>query len=204
MTRNFLRIAEGLDTSGLRLALAAQPELWNQFPIRTAPEQSAHRAVDDILLRYSPWTEGQDYLDKVCASVEVVTFPAWHKLPLAAGFVYGMLQRVGGLHLGRVMISRLRPGGSIPPHSDRIAEAEARFPDRIPPSAYYQRYHVVLASAPGTEFFCGDELVWMAPGEAWWFNNQLEHAVFNGSAEDRLHLIMDIRSEHEAPGGPPA
>lgn len=195
--QNFLKIAAGLDPWPLLHSLQTQPELWNQYKVRAAHKQSVHKDIDDIILRYNRFEPGDDFVDQVCASVEVADYPAWGKLPPAQVFVYGMLQKVMGLHLGRVMITRLRPGEEIPVHSDRIAPAEASFPDRVPPALYYERYHIVLQSGPGCQFVCGDESVYMAPGEAWWFNNQQPHAVTNNSAEDRIHLICDIRTRHD-------
>lgn len=195
--KNFQKITEGVDVSGLRLALASQPELWNEYTVRTAHPQSVHRVVDDIILRYNPFDSGDDYVDKVCASVHVVDYPAWYKLPQAYPFIYGLAQRVGCLHLGRVMLTRLAPGIQIPPHSDVIEPAIKAFPLRPRPWDYYNRYHIVVDSAPGVEFTCGDEVVYMAPGEVWWFNNRLVHSVVNNSAEDRVHLIIDIRSAHD-------
>jgi hypothetical protein len=34
----------------------------------------------------------------------------------------------------------------------------------------------------------------MAPGEVWWFDNSKMHEVINNSADDRLTMIVDIRS----------
>jgi hypothetical protein len=195
--RNFLKLCEGLNTQPLLVELAAQPELWNQFTVRTAHSESAHREVDDIVLRYSPYRVGEDYVDKVCASIDVVDYPPWYALPAAHPFIFGLMGRVCGLHLGRVMITRLPPGRVIPLHTDRIEPAEEAFPDRRPPAAYYERYHVVLQSGPGVVFECGGEAVYMAPGECWWFNNQLLHSVTNNGADDRLHLICDIRTAHD-------
>lgn len=194
--RNFLRICQGLDPWPLLHSLQTQPELWNAHAVRKH-WQSVHRDVDDVLLRYNQWKEGEDYLDKVCSSLEMVDYPAWGKLPQAQFFVYLLMQKTLGVHLGRVMISRVRPGGSIPLHSDRIPPAEEAFPDRIPPAVYFERYHVALQSAPGTQFISGEESVYMAPGEAWWFDNQQLHSVVNNSAEDRIHLIVDIRTRHD-------
>ena len=36
-------------------------------------------------------------------------------------------------------------------------------------------------------------IVNMLTGEIWWFNNQAEHEIINNSADDRIHLIVDIR-----------
>lgn len=194
--QHFMKIASGLDPWPLLHALQTQPELWNRDGVRNH-WQSVHKDVDDILLRYNAWKDGEDYLDKVCSSLAMVDYPAWYRLPPAQVFVYGLLGKVLGIHLGRVMISRLRPGGTIPAHSDRIEPAEAAFPDRVPPAAYFERYHVVLQSGPGSIFFAGEEQVTMMPGEIWWLDNQAVHGVINNSADDRIHLIIDVRTRHD-------
>jgi uncharacterized cupin superfamily protein len=56
------------------------------------------------------------------------------------------------------------------------------------------RYHIPLQSGPGVLFRAGDEHVYMRPGEAWDFNAHAEHEVVNNSADDRVHLIVDIRT----------
>lgn len=197
--RNFQRLATGLDTSNLLHAIACQPELWNQYTVRTQHPRSAHRVVDDIVLRYSKFDAGagDDFVEKVCSEIAVVDYPAWYALPQAHAFIFGLMQRTCGVHLGRCMVTRVAPGVQIPLHTDRIAEAEVEFPNKVPPASYYERYHLVLQSSPGVEFTCGDESVYMAPGEAWWFNNQIPHSVVNNSAEDRIHLIADIRTLHD-------
>ena len=195
--RNFQCLAKGVNPTGLLQELASQPELWNQYTVRTHHPQSAHRVVDDVLLRYSRFNSGDDFVEAVCSEIAVVDYPAWYKLPSAHPLIFGLMTQVKGLHLGRVMVSRVAPGVSIPLHTDRIAPAELAFPDKIPPAQYYERYHVALQSEPGTVFRCGDEAVYMAPGEVWWFDNQQIHGVENNSAADRIHLIVDIRTRHD-------
>lgn len=197
--RNFHRLATNCQVAGLLGAVMAQPELWNRYKVRTTEDGplSVHKPVDDIILRYNKYHKGEDYMDKICSSIDVVDYPGWHQLPQAQILINALISIVQGVHLGRCMISRIAPGGGIPPHSDRIPPAEELFPDRVPPAEYYDRYHFVLQSSPGTQFFCGDEEVYMAPGELWWFNNQIEHRVENRGAEDRIHLICDVRVKHD-------
>lgn len=193
--RNFLKIAEGVDCKPLALSLARQQELWGAYGVRNWHPQSAHRGISDIILRYNKF-DGKldDYVEAVCANLSVENYPAWPRLPEAVELIHLLMGRVRGLELGRAMISRLLPGASIPPHSDRIKEGELQFPHRVPPAVYYDRYHVVVNSAPGMMFRCGDETLMMKTGEVWWFNNQLEHEVVNNSPEERLHLVVDIHS----------
>lgn len=194
MTANFLRICAGLDVTPLLLELALAPELWNANTVRTFHEQSAHRVIDDIVLRYNRFDAGDDFVDAVCSRIEVENYPAYARLFQARLIVNSLMARVNGEHLGRVFISRMSPGVCIPPHTDRIAVAEEAFPDRIPPACYYDRYHICLQSAPGVVFRCGEESVYMAPGDVWWFQNLEEHEVLNNSGAERIHLVCDIHT----------
>lgn len=196
--RNFLKIAEGVNVAQLNVALWRQPQFWAQYAVRHWHPRSVHGEIEDIILRYNKFDgKNDDFVEAVCSNIMVENYPAWRALPEAAELIYPLMMSVRGLELGRAFISRLKPGQIIPPHSDRIAEAEAAFPFRRAPAVYYDRYHIVLSSSPGVVFRCGEEQVWMRQGEVYWFNNQLEHEVINNSAEDRTHLIVDIHSQQE-------
>lgn len=190
--RLFHKIAD-IDPLPLLHAVMRQPWLWNSNRTRTTHPQSAHRVVDDILLRYNEFSDGDDFVDKVCSRLECVNMPAFDLLPQAHPIVFGLMGRVMGEHLGRVFISRMAPGICIPPHTDRIPPAEAAFPDRVPPAVYYKRYQVALKAQPGIVFRAMDEKVYMAPGEIWYFDNCVEHSVINHSNDDRISLVIDIR-----------
>jgi len=114
---------------------------------------------------------------------ENVDQPAYAKLTEARPIVFGLMSRVQGERLGRVMINSLRPGGTIFPHADTPAHCE-----------YYTRFHCVLQTSPGAVIRCGDETIHMPQGTVWWFNNALEHEVLNGGTVDRIHMVIDIRT----------
>ncbi len=187
-------MAEGIDVYPLLYAVTRQPELWNKHNTRCAHQESVHQGVDCITLRYNKYNAGEDFVEKVCSEIQCVNYPAFKDLPEALPFIMQLMKRVNGVHLGRVLITRMAPGTRILPHSDLLHQATEAFPDKIAPATYYDRYHIVLKSHPGSVFNCGDESVYMAPGEAWWFDNCVEHEVINNSVDDRIHLIMDIRS----------
>lgn len=191
--RNFLKIAD-IDPMPLLHAVIRQPELFNQKTTRTFHPQSASRNIDDILLRYNDYREGDDFFDKVCSEIDCVNMPVFSQLPQAQSIVFGLMSRVMGERLGRVFISRLKAGDSIPPHTDRIEVAEQAFPNKVPPAMYYSRYQVALKASPGVIFRAGDEQVFMAPGEIYWFNNLIEHEVINHSNDDRISMVIDIRN----------
>lgn len=193
--RNFQQVAANIDPLPLLHALALQPQLWNTNKARTWHPQSAHRVIDDVLLRYNDYDpeRGDDFVERVCSEISVINLPAFAALPQAVPIVFGLMARVMGEQLGRVFISRMAPGVCIPPHTDRIAPAEEAFPDKTPPAVFYDRYQVALKASPGVIFRAGDEQVFMEPGTIWWFDNCVEHEVLNHSRDDRISLVIDIR-----------
>lgn len=187
--RYFHRIAEGVDTMPLLHALARQPGLWNSNTFRTRFPGTPHAEADDILLRFSDparCTPDQPGVGNVIGDDRPVWHPAARALPQAKAVVLALMARVEAYELGRVLVTRLRPGARILPHADRDG-AYVQAPDRA-------RYHVVLQGLPGSLYRCGDETVCMRTGEVWWFDAHAEHEVANNSADDRIHLLVDVRT----------
>ncbi|MGF6443622.1 aspartyl/asparaginyl beta-hydroxylase domain-containing protein [Paraburkholderia youngii] len=178
--KNFLKIGSGLDTVPLLLAIQRRPEIWSESAFMRKQAIGPEGDTQSVLLRRLD-------AERILAGVDVLhenhDQPVYQLLPEARGIVMGLMARVGGERLGQVMLNKIRPGGRISPHVDAPALA-----------TYYDRFHVVLQSAPGVTFRTGDEQVYMAPGETWWFQNAVEHEVTNNSSDDRIHLIVDIRT----------
>lgn len=172
--RYFFKLAEGVQVLPMMAAIARQPELWNADRMRQEFDKSPHAQVDDILLRFGA-TDGND--------LEVADKPAFAALPGAKETALNVMRMVGGVRLGRVLVTRLEPGKKIAPHSDTLG-AYAK---------YYTRYHLVLQGFPGSIFTCGDETVQMLTGELWWFDAHAEHSVANNSKDDRVHMLIDVR-----------
>lgn len=183
--RNFLKIAQGIDVMPLLVALRQHPDLWDQNTLRTTHEMTPHKQVSDIWLRFNDLEAYQKTGDvaSVIDEHESICYPAFHALPQARNLIMALMARVEGIRLGRCLITRMKPGTKIDPHVDGGEHA-----------AYYERYHIVLQGLPGSVFRCGDEHVQMLSGEVWWFDNAVEHEVINNSADDRLHLIVDIKA----------
>lgn len=179
--KNFHRLMGGANVGPLLLALARHPELWDQNTLRTTHPETPHKEVSDIWLRFNKLTE---IVEQVVDEHESIDYPAYAILKEARPLIMGLMAHVQGERLGRCLITKLAPGRKIDPHVDGGSHA-----------AYYDRFHIVLDSAPGSLFRCGDESVQMAPGEIWWFDNSVEHEVINNSATDRLHLIVDIKMQ---------
>jgi hypothetical protein len=185
--RNFLRIGQGTDVVPLLAAIARRPELWREDTYLRDYPQGPFGQVDSIILRFpkriivATAEEVEQHLVNNDEHESLDT-PSYAALPEARPLVMALMSYVGGTRLGRVIINRVAPGGCIFPHADSPAHAE-----------YYERHHIVLQSAPGVDFRCEEEHVYMGTGETWWFNNALNHEVVNNSATDRIHLIIDIR-----------
>lgn len=186
-----MKVAE-VDVLPLMLAIQRRPELWKEDTYLRDYPQGPFAQIESIMLRF-PVKRVLEMEEEVKAVAEgkhpsidqheSVDYPAYKLLSEARPIVMGLMSRVGGERLGRVMINKIAPGGRIYPHRDTPAHAE-----------YYDRFHVVLQSAPGVDFRAGDEHVYMGIGEVWWFQNAEEHEVINNSAVDRIHMVIDIRT----------
>lgn len=178
--RHFVKIAEGIDVVPLLNALAVRPELWNENDLRTTHPQSPHTEVDDIWLMFSDMTADPAAVVDDC---NVVPYRAWHELPHFRAVLLDLMRRVDGIRLGRVVVTRLASGHTIPPHIDQGA-----------PATYYKRYHLALQSLPGALNLSGGETINYRMGDFWWFDNAAEHSVVNNSADDRIVVVMDVRA----------
>lgn len=185
---NFLRLASNVDVLPLLLAIKRRSDLWKEDTYLRDYPQGPFKNIESIMLRfpvkgvYDTEKELADHLSTYDQH-ENIDYPAYAALPEARPLVMDLMARVGGERLGRVMINKIAPGGVIYPHADTKSHTD-----------YYTRFHVVLQSQPGVLFRAGNETVYMGAGEAWWFDNSQEHEVINNSADDRIHMIIDIRT----------
>lgn len=85
-----------------------------------------------------------------------------------------------GVVWGRSRLMRLAPGAKVPEHADMNYHWFTRV-----------RVHIPVLTRPGVKFWCEDECVYMAPGEAWIFDNWRLHRVENDTDEERIHLVAD-------------
>lgn len=192
--RNFQRLATGVNVTPLMLAIARRPELWTEDSYLRHYPQGPFGEVESIMLRFPQQVvfngKGADkklalYKSNMLPGFdqhESIDYPAYKILTEARPIVMSVFQAVAGERLGRVMINKISPGGRIFPHADT--------PEH---TSYYSRFHVVLQSAPGVVFRAGDEQPYWEAGSVFWFNNKLEHEVINNSAEDRIHMVIDVR-----------
>ena len=185
--RHFQLVASNVDVMPLMVALQTRPRLWNQHRFRTTYTGTPHGDVDDILLRFSApeKTTDPDHVGDVLQDMEPVFYPVWQELPQVRPIVFDLMRRVEAASLGRVIITRLQPGGRIAPHADTDGDYVSRDDG--------MRFHVVLQGLPGSLYHCGGETVQMMSGQVWWFQHLEVHSVENNSAGERVHLLVDMR-----------
>lgn len=83
--------------------------------------------------------------------------------------------------IGRSRFMRLAAGADVPSHSDGNYSWRRRL-----------RIHIPVSTHPDIIFSSvGNIDVHMAEGEAWTFDNWRQHAVYNRSNVDRIHLVID-------------
>lgn len=184
MSERFKLIAEGLDVQPLLAKIAEHPELWSLFTDRQNFPGSPHKDTETIYLR---WARDQslaggfydltcedhvDTIEKLGSAIYYLTYNALDAIFADQAFPANCI--------GRVIITKMKPGGVITPHVD-----EGPYADR------YDRFHVCLQG--DSVFTCGGAVKQMNPGELWWFNHKLEHSVLNGPTE-RIHLIIDAEA----------
>lgn len=186
-----MQIASGVDVLPLVLAIKRRPELWKEDTFLRDYPQGPFGEIESIMLRFpekrvfeqeeevEKYKRGESQFDQH----ESIDYPPYKLLPEARPLIMGLMSRVGGERLGRCMINKIAPGGRIYPHADTPAHTE-----------YYSRFHIVLESNEQSIFRAGDEYVNMRQGDIWWFDNKQEHEVQNNGKNDRIHLIVDIRT----------
>lgn len=181
----FLRVADGIDVSGVLRELEQNPDLWGEINWRKRPG-SPHTGMTDIWVRLERLAD----MEKHGARTEhdSVWYRAYDALPSLKPIIYDLMRLVQGERIGTILITRIPPGSKIDPHLDIGWHVD-----------YYDKFYVSLQSAPGAKFIChqpgGDEILEPKVGECWRFDNRILHSVVNESNQDRVTLIVSIRTE---------
>lgn len=183
--KNFLKIAEGLEVSPIAMAIHLHPELWNQYGQRKAYEGSPHLAMSDIWVRFNDPKNLELGYDKFTGQHDSVWYPSINDLAPIKPLVFWLMGKVMATRLGGVLITKIPPKGRILPHADKGWH----------PEYYNCKVYVPIQSNAGCQNRVGDERVSMKVGEAWYFNNLVEHEVVNEGDDDRITLIVCMRCE---------
>lgn len=179
----YFELIDEFDISELAKQLAEHPELWNERKERT--DCDTFKGTSDIWVRYRDPKEIKSPADFRVPHFAVF-YPAWYKLPALKPIVHRLLADVHALHLGGILITKIPPGGHIKPHHDR-GGWHAEFFER--------KVYVPISTNQFVVNRCEDERVVMGLGEAWYFNNLVEHEVINSGPTDRITLIVCMNVE---------
>ncbi|WOB06457.1 aspartyl/asparaginyl beta-hydroxylase domain-containing protein [Piscinibacter gummiphilus] len=188
--QNFLKVAENVNVTPLLLALQRQPDLFGRHGARQYAPGTPHSGMTDVWVRYNdcrpfeagerPWSEFND-------AHESVWYPEADAIPEVRPVVFDLMAKVQGERLGGVLITKLPPRTAIEPHIDGGWHA-----------SYYDKYYVALKCEKGAVFGFPDGEIHARAGDVYWFRNDVEHWVVNGSEDERLAMIVCIRHSRGA------
>lgn len=186
---NFQRVACDLRVTPLQVRLQSHPELFGLRGFRKVSAGSPHVGMTDIWARYRDFSDMTGDWDEFRLSPhESVWYPESEQIPELKPVVFDLMRLVEGERLGAVLITKLPPGEEIKPHVDGGWHA-----------GYYSKFYVPVTDAPGQNFYWDDGHIEPKLGEAWRFDNSVPHWVKNESNEDRISLIVCIKTARFKP-----
>lgn len=185
MSRHFTKLASGIDVAPLAAQLDEHPDLWDANPLRRTAPGTPHGGMADIWVRYNdPKNIGPRFNDEHIP----VWYPAWKALPALRPLVFDIMARVQGEMLCGVLITKIPPGDGIKPHIDKGWHAE-----------FTEKLYLSVKNGPGAIFAADDgaweESIEPKDGDLYLFDNRMEHWVENRSREDRITLIVCVRTD---------
>lgn len=195
MSEHFAKIATGFNVIPLQIALKRQPKLFGAIDLRRTNylqknanefEVSPHVGMTDIWIRYNdvtPFIQSGDYTT-MNDEHDPIWYPSYYALPQIRPLLFDLMRIVEGERLGGIFITKLSPGARIEKHIDSGWHA-----------GYYDKYYIPIQNAKGATFNFEDGYIEPNLGDVWWFNNSVPHWVENNSDEDRISLIVTIRSD---------
>lgn len=176
-----------MDVGALVARLTDEPDLFNantwrqDYVVQLERPVSPQQDTAAVMFRWAP----ENTIESVRDSLDVVIDPNLERIKELHRPLICCLKAAGASECGRVFVARLKPGGEVIPHQDYGMYAD-----------HFERFHLVLTSDPGNEFFVygsdgSMESCHMKPGEFYWFNHKETHWAVNKSGTPRMHLIID-------------
>lgn len=180
-------VLKGIDVSSLVNYIGNHPELfgentWRQnYVVKLERPVSPQQDTRAIMFRWAP----ENTIESVRDSLDIIQHDNFNDIQEFKNLYVTCLAAIGAVECGRAFITELKVGGKILPHCDYGMYSD-----------HFERFHLVLTSQPGNEFFVQDSKGnissrHMKPGELYWFNHKDTHWVHNDSNSPRMHLIID-------------
>jgi hypothetical protein len=163
LPKPFYRLPLRFDVERLRAEVAALPaEAWVRHP-------NAIEGNSAVRLISVDGGENDDVNGRMLPTAHLHQSPYIRQILASFGVVWS-----------RSRLLRLAPGATVPQHADINYHWFTRV-----------RLHIPIVTRPEVRFYCGDQVVHMAAGEAWVFDNWRSHWVENFTPEERIHLVAD-------------
>jgi hypothetical protein len=163
LPKPFYRLPLRFDVERLRAEAAALPaQAWVRHPNDIKGNSAARLISVD-------GGENDDVNGRMQATAHLQQSPYIRQILASFGVVWS-----------RSRLLRLAPGATVPEHADINYHWFTRV-----------RLHIPIVTRPEVRFYCGDQAVHMAAGEAWVFDNWRSHRVENFTPDERIHLVAD-------------
>jgi uncharacterized RmlC-like cupin family protein len=173
------KVRGGHDVEGLYNQLQ-DPLVWNGIKLRTEHPQSPHREVDDIWVRYNDFSHYAGDMQAFNGPHESVWYPIAERLSEAKRLSEEI---AGDKAIGAVLITRIPAGKQVYPHVDGGWHAR-----------HYDKHAIQIRGNAQQRFVVEDEELVTLTGDEFYFNNSVPHFVINDSTEDRITMIVCLRS----------
>jgi hypothetical protein len=173
-----------MDVEPLYEALS-QPGVWDKYEQRRANPTSPHHGLHDAWFYYAdpeqlkqiPVLEKFDYV--------------WYDNPAKVWvqlFVEQLIDKIEEhvgevLELGGVLATRIPAGNCCKVHNDAGYNAKE-----------FSKYAIQVRGNKHQGFCFDDSILHSQTGEVFWFYNQHDHWVYNASYEERITLIVSLRT----------
>jgi uncharacterized cupin superfamily protein len=179
--------SKAFDVSGIQAELANVE--WNQIKLRSEHPDSPHREVDDIWVRYNPIENYHGDMRAFNGPHFAQWYPIADQLPETKRIAEEAYAMLGGTQLGFVLITRIAPGKQCYSHIDQGWHAET-----------YDKFCVQVKGTKDQVFNVDGEELRTEDGDLFAFNNSLPHFVKNDSAQERISMIVCIKSPIDITG----
>ena len=165
--------------------LEAAPELWSENVFRTEQAYGGpHTKISDIIVRFNDWANWTGDRAKFNDEHESVWWGAYDKLPYIQPLVFDLMRLLYAERLGMVLITRIPPHSNVGHHIDAGWHAK-----------HYLKVGVQIKAARGQKFCYKGYSLETRQGDVFAFDNSKEHWVDNPTDEERITLIICLRTE---------
>lgn len=180
------KVTSSLNLANLKQEVNSLEKEFDKYNFRRTFPNSPHAEMTDIWVRYNdvrPYI-AKGSLDGFDNEHDSIWYPVIEHLPSLKGVVFDLMRLVEGERIGGILITKLPPGGSIQPHTDKGWHAQ-----------YYDKFFVPIQITKEATFGFEDGDINAEEGDAWWFDNSQVHWVTNNTDSERIAMIVCIRTE---------